>query len=153
MSSGVIGERVIVMSMGSFFCVGGGGGTLGGGEIGLESTSYFLMNFLCLIEQSSLLLKKKTVDLLRGRGMLYVWLVRQTKESSSYVSKQAHDEAAPDIIGVFMVYLEWMMGSTRVIEVFYFECGLNTKSSWLRFFGSCLAKDNVYTADMDEVVK
>ncbi|GKC62579.1 hypothetical protein Tco_1095177 [Tanacetum coccineum] len=30
----IIGERVRVMSMGSLACVGGGGGTLRGGEIG-----------------------------------------------------------------------------------------------------------------------
>ncbi|GJU27705.1 hypothetical protein Tco_1166326 [Tanacetum coccineum] len=36
MSSGVIRERVRVMSMGSLPCVGGGGGTLGGGEIAME---------------------------------------------------------------------------------------------------------------------
>ncbi|GJU51219.1 hypothetical protein Tco_1220774 [Tanacetum coccineum] len=33
-SSKVIGERVSVMSIGSFSCVGGGGGTLRGGELG-----------------------------------------------------------------------------------------------------------------------
>nr|GEY40138.1 hypothetical protein [Tanacetum cinerariifolium] len=36
MSSGVIGERVRVMSMGSHSCVGGDGGTLGGGEIAMK---------------------------------------------------------------------------------------------------------------------
>nr|GEW13809.1 reverse transcriptase domain-containing protein [Tanacetum cinerariifolium] len=57
--------------------------------------------------------------------------------------EKAHDEAAPDIIGVSMVYLDWTLGSTRVIEVCCFEGGSNTRPSWLGFSGSCLAMENV----------
>nr|GEX91960.1 hypothetical protein [Tanacetum cinerariifolium] len=44
MSSGVIGERVKVMSMGLLSCVSGGGGTLGGGEIAMKDDEVALVD-------------------------------------------------------------------------------------------------------------
>ncbi|GJW26356.1 hypothetical protein Tco_0040167 [Tanacetum coccineum] len=44
LDSALIGERVRVMSMGSLPCVGGGGGTLGGGEIAMEDEEVALVD-------------------------------------------------------------------------------------------------------------